>query len=104
MQMVCREVFDLFWNNQIVDMIGRSTGDHILHAIITLNNTNMDTWVMSFVYVSTLADEHNKGWEETKKVSSIGESYAIVGDFNYLLHLEDKPGGRQVHAGKLNEL
>lgn len=50
------------WNHLLVNVVGRSMGNHILHVVITMKNIDLKTWVLSHVYASQSTEDRHKRW------------------------------------------
>lgn len=51
-------------------------------------------WILGVVYASTNGAIRRVVWESASRVLSLGLPTVLIGDFNYLLHSQDKYGGK----------
>ena len=72
---------------------------HFMHtnrqlALGVISISNEPTWILGVIYASTSAFDRCQVWSQVQVVLALETPLLIAGDFNCILHSEDKRGGK----------
>ncbi|XP_072993767.1 uncharacterized protein [Typha latifolia] len=78
----------VLWNKELGWVDVAAVSRYAAHLTITLPSGQ--TWIWTTVYASTNLEEQHELWEELKNMVPINVPWAIMGDFNAFLSVEEK--------------
>ncbi|XP_022752295.1 uncharacterized protein LOC111301045 [Durio zibethinus] len=84
------------WKSDLVEVDDICATEQEIHATIKVKSNNF-SWLISAIYASPCYKERLLLWENLKTVPSHHDlPWLVLGDFNEVLNIEDKKGGRPV--------
>nr|CAD1829964.1 unnamed protein product [Ananas comosus var. bracteatus] len=86
------------WNSNEVDCHPRVRSRQIVHAAISVGNS--EPWLISAIYAGQLTDDRKYLLQELSKISELDAPWLVVGDFNMITRAEEARGGKQFHVSK----
>ncbi|XP_072969262.1 uncharacterized protein [Typha angustifolia] len=87
----------VLWNKELGWVDVAAVSRYAAHLTITL--TTGQTWIWTTVYASAILEGQQELWEELKNIASINMPWAIMGDFNAFLSVQEKRCSGEVALG-----
>lgn len=85
----------LFWSDDL-DVRFRSKSHHHIDVVIDTNNPSSPSWRFTGFYGHPTKSERYRSWALLRDLADVNSlPWAVVGDFNELLHAYEKIGGRR---------
>ncbi|XP_060216346.1 uncharacterized protein LOC132643841 [Lycium barbarum] len=85
------------WKTAKVDVQAVYTNEQVIHCQVQDKNTTFSSYI-TFVYGKHTVADRRPLWEQLREIKgTINTPWLILGDFNNILHVEDRLNGAPVH-------
>ncbi|XP_058767570.1 uncharacterized protein LOC131641282 [Vicia villosa] len=94
----------IMWDKNKVDIKSIYSSEQMIHCGVYDKNDNFQHWLTA-IYADNKLDRRRSLWKDIEKINSTQQGpWCLMGDYNNVLHTDDRIGGKEIHEGEFCDL